>query len=414
MSEVSEERQVKANDSSNSDHSSSSEDSGSSGESQMILKDLDTKDNAETSEVLEGVEPTEVRPLFPQAQQKAGPGYSGLPVQPYYAQPIYNAPSVVSADGQPSYPARYPPSQPIYPVRYHQPSDPRYPVQYPSDPRYPVQYAPSQPVAPTQNANLQSGYGVESPPHPQVLELQQASSTEAPNPTPKEQMANLRNQFIRKVFSLLLIQLFVTFGWVALVTTVQSLQYFVRHTIPLLVICWFLVLAIVILVFCTKKWAKEYPYNYLGLFSFVSSRQTIFQSYVVGWICSLYSPESVLACCLICLGITFALMIYALKVNSRQTKEDFTSKTAIAVVIIAAIVFFAIGISFSYSSPGYTVAAFFIACIFGITIVFDVQAIAGGRYEEISLDHYVIATLMLYIDIMGMFIYLLAYLGKKA
>jgi FtsH-binding integral membrane protein len=166
--------------------------------------------------------------------------------------------------------------------------------------------------------------------------------------------------------------------------TVQSLQYFVRNNIPLLVICWVLLYVITILVFCTKKWAKKCPYNYLGLFSLVSSRQTIVLSYVVGWICSLYSPESVLACCLICLGITFALMIYALKVNSRQTKEDFTDKTAIVVVLIAAIVFFGVGVSFSYSSPGYTVAAFFIACIFGFIIVFDVQAIALALLASIT------------------------------
>jgi FtsH-binding integral membrane protein len=404
MAEVSDERQVKA-DSKESDQSSSSEDRSNSDEPQIVSKSLDRKHKAETAEGLKGVKSTEVKPLFSQTQQPTGSSYSGHPVQPYYATPIYNTQSVVSAEGQPSYPAQYPPSQPSYPVQYQ-----------PSDPRYPVQYPPSQPVAYAPNANYQLGYGVDRPPHPQVNELQLASSNvdEAHNPTPKQQLANLRNQFIRKVLSLLLIQLSITFFWVALVTTVQSLQNFVKSNIPLLVISWILVFAIIILVFCTKKWAKEYPYNYIGLFSFVSSRQTIVMSYAVGWICSLYSPESILACCLICLGITLTLVIYALKVMSRQTKTDFTSKRAIVMVFVASIFFFAIAITFSYNSPGYTVAAFFIACIFGIMVVFDVQAIAGGRYSEISLDHYVISTLMLYIDIMGMLIYLLSFLGKKS
>lgn len=105
--------------------------------------------------------------------------------------------------------------------------------------------------------------------------------------------------------------------------------------------------------------------------------------------------------------------MYALKVPPNQTKSDFTTKRAMGIMFIASILCFCLSISFSYNTPGYTVVAFVIACIYGIFIIFDVQAIAGGRYVELSLDDYVLAALMLYIDIIGLLIYLMALLGKK-
>ena len=50
---------------------------------------------------------------------------------------------------------------------------------------------------------------------------------------------------------------------------------------------------------------------------------------------------------------------------------------------------------------------------FGVYIVIDTQMIAKGDRYSLSLDDYVVGALMLYIDIIGLFIYLLRLLGKE-
>lgn len=48
--------------------------------------------------------------------------------------------------------------------------------------------------------------------------------------------------------------------------------------------------------------------------------------------------------------------------------------------------------------------------IYTVYIVIDTQAIAGGRRYSVSTDDYILGALMLYVDIIGLFIYLLRFL----
>ena len=52
--------------------------------------------------------------------------------------------------------------------------------------------------------------------------------------------------------------------------------------------------------------------------------------------------------------------------------------------------------------------------IYSVFIIYDTQLIAGGRYNEISFDDYVIGALMLYVDVVGLFIYIMSLLGSKS
>ena len=51
--------------------------------------------------------------------------------------------------------------------------------------------------------------------------------------------------------------------------------------------------------------------------------------------------------------------------------------------------------------------------VFGIYLVIDTQLIIGGRRLELSMDDYVVGALILYIDIIQIFLYLLQLLSKK-
>lgn len=49
--------------------------------------------------------------------------------------------------------------------------------------------------------------------------------------------------------------------------------------------------------------------------------------------------------------------------------------------------------------------------LFGIYIIVDTQLIVGGRSAELEIDDYFLGAMLLYIDIVSIFIYILQLLG---
>jgi FtsH-binding integral membrane protein len=54
-----------------------------------------------------------------------------------------------------------------------------------------------------------------------------------------------------------------------------------------------------------------------------------------------------------------------------------------------------------------------IAIIYGLFIIYDTQLIAGGKHSELTYDDYIIGALLLYVDIVGMFVYILRIFGRN-
>lgn len=95
------------------------------------------------------------------------------------------------------------------------------------------------------------------------------------------------------------------------------------------------------------------------------------------------------------------------------TSEDFTTSYGIIVVLLACMLFLGIT-SFFVHTPFLTnlyccVGVF----LFGIYLVIDTQIIVGGRSVELTIDEYAIAAMLLYIDIVQIFLYILQILSKK-
>ena len=64
-------------------------------------------------------------------------------------------------------------------------------------------------------------------------------------------------------------------------------------------------------------------------------------------------------------------------------------------------------IFFTFAVWWHPVITGLIVIIYGLYIIYDTQLIAGGRKHELSLDDYVIGALILYIDIIMLFLELL-------
>ena len=54
-----------------------------------------------------------------------------------------------------------------------------------------------------------------------------------------------------------------------------------------------------------------------------------------------------------------------------------------------------------------------IIVFYGLFLIYDTQLIAGGRKYELSLDDYVIGALILYVDIIVIFLELLKLFGRN-
>lgn len=54
-----------------------------------------------------------------------------------------------------------------------------------------------------------------------------------------------------------------------------------------------------------------------------------------------------------------------------------------------------------------------IACVYSIYLIIDTQLILGGKNQELTLDNYVLGAVLLYIDIIQLFLQILKILGKR-
>ena len=106
-------------------------------------------------------------------------------------------------------------------------------------------------------------------------------------------------------------------------------------------------------------------------------------------------------------GMTLALTIYAM-----YTKTDFTVCGSLFFIISAGMLLLMLfSLFMSFATWWHPLVASIAVMVYGLYLVFDIQLIAGGRSHEISMDDYVIAALLVYVDIMMIFIELLKLFG---
>jgi len=123
-----------------------------------------------------------------------------------------------------------------------------------------------------------------------------------------------RSSFIRKVYSILFLQLCVTFGATFFFLYVEPVNRFVKTSLPMLISAFVLFFVLLIFLTCIQDAARTKPWNYLILCAL-----TLVESYLVGVISCYYSTESVAVALLMTLVVTIGLTLFAW-----QTKYDFT------------------------------------------------------------------------------------------
>jgi FtsH-binding integral membrane protein len=211
----------------------------------------------------------------------------------------------------------------------------------------------------------------------------------------------LRLGFIRKVYGILSAQLLLTVLLCGL-TFINPVRAFYQQNVTLFWICLALSLFMVCPLICCRSVARTTPINYvfLGVWTFC-------EGYMVATCCSFYSPEIVITAATLTCAITLALTVYAC-----TTKTDFTFMGGMLYVGCVLLIFFGL-FSFLFGSVLNTLYCVLGVFLFSLYLIYDTQLVMGKFGNEYEIDDYIIAALMIYIDIIQIFMYLLELFGKN-
>lgn len=208
--------------------------------------------------------------------------------------------------------------------------------------------------------------------------------------------------FIRKVYGILSMQLLLTAMFVSIGVVNVDYRMFLIENSWLIILCGLFSLIILIFLACFKSISRKVPTNYILLTVF-----TLCEAILISSVTVVYDPVTILIATLLTFGITFVLTAYAC-----MTKSDLTMKLGITLVVLFALSMFGILMGMFWDSrPVEIMVCCLLVVIYGVYLIIDTQLLVGkGRYR-LSMEDYIIGALMIYVDMIGLFIYLLRILG---
>lgn len=187
----------------------------------------------------------------------------------------------------------------------------------------------------------------------------------------------------------------------ASLTFTDGFRNFCLTNIWLFWVCLIVSICVAIPLICFRSVSRTVPNNYicLGVWTFC-------EAYMVSVCCATYEPSVVISAAALTCAVTVALTLYAY-----NTKTDFTFMGGMLWVAVC-ILFFAGFLCF------FLPALRVLYCVIGVIIysiylIYDTQLVMGKFGNEYEIDDYVIAALMIYIDIIQIFLYLLQLLGNR-
>ncbi|XP_072359929.1 protein lifeguard 1 [Scyliorhinus torazame] len=211
----------------------------------------------------------------------------------------------------------------------------------------------------------------------------------------------IRRHFIRKVFLILGIQLLLTFGIVCVFTYSSDIKNFAHANSAFFYSSFGIFIVVLVALNCCGDIRRKYPWNLLFM-----AVLTLSLSYMVGVIASTYNTASVM----IALGSTVAVCL-AVILFASQTRFDFT--LCYGFLLVASIILFMFGFFsiFFYDRILQIVYGSLGAMIFSIFLAADIQLILAKHRYSLSPEEYIFGALILYLDIINIFLYMLMIFG---
>lgn len=227
----------------------------------------------------------------------------------------------------------------------------------------------------------------------------------------------IRRGFIRKVYGILCIQLSISLGSVLLFTMSKEAQNFAFNSFWFFIVAFGMSICTLCPMMCSQSLRRQTPHNYIFLILF-----TIAFAILIGYVAAATAdrglgrsrPETgeslVMLAVVLTAGIVLGLTLFAF-----QTKWDLTAYNGTMFVILLCFTLSGfVVLFFRHISIARIIWPCVAASLFSIYIVIDTQLIVGGEHRkyQISSEEYIFASLLLYVDIIYLFIYILHMLNR--
>jgi len=213
---------------------------------------------------------------------------------------------------------------------------------------------------------------------------------------------SLRVNFVRKVFSIVGVQLLLTAAMSFLSMTSQSYADFqVAHT-SLLLVAGISVIALMIALMCFSSMFRSFPTNYILL-----GLCTLSESYLVSFIVQAYDEKVVVMALFATASVVSTLTIYAMTTkNQLEYFHGFIAMGVGAMFSLCLMSFFLGGNGTQY------LISIIAALLSGLYLIYDIKLIMGNDRKQIGVDDYILASIMIYMDVIRIFIEILKILDK--
>jgi len=205
---------------------------------------------------------------------------------------------------------------------------------------------------------------------------------------------HVKGGFIRKVYSILTIQLLVTAASSALFMFHTGVQQWVMTNPSMLYTALFLPFGFIMALHCYKN---SHPTNVWLLAGF-----TLCESYTVGFVCALYYQTGAGLIVLQALVLTAAVFV-SLSTYVLVTKKDFSWLGGGLCAVLVVLIFWGFLNSFFPIPGAHMVFSLVGALLFAGYILYDTSQLI----HNYGPDDYIVATISLYLDIINLFLYLL-------
>ena len=213
----------------------------------------------------------------------------------------------------------------------------------------------------------------------------------------------LRKGFIAKVFGIVLYQIIIVFLVVLLgFFNITFRRWLLTSTLGL-ILSVIISLSCLLIPICFPIVYEKVPTNYILLTIFTLSDGWIVADFTVQ-----YTATSVLTALFLTIVMVSCITIYAFK-----TKTDFTVFggvlfTALILLIVCGIILIFVRIRILYLV--YIYGGLILFCFY---LLYDVQLLIGNGENKFDDDDYILAAINIYIDIIAIFIRILAIIGTK-
>lgn len=211
---------------------------------------------------------------------------------------------------------------------------------------------------------------------------------------------NPRIGFIRKVYGIISFQMTITVIFCICSMAFPSFAAFQFENPAIMIVAASLSLIIVLSLICFTKCSRRVPYNYVFLTIF-----TICEAYMVSSVCALTEPRIVIMAAVMTLGVTVSLTLYAF-----LTKNDFTIFAGFLFTTTSSLILSLIFMFFDFGFLHIFICSLAVI-VYGMYLVYDTQLIIGGHHLELGYDEYIIGSLVIYLDIMVLFLRILEILN---